>query len=143
MDLTACKGVKRMKIELNSRTVNRIERSVPAESQNSLVRLVEYSYQLDEPNCKGMAKVHHLIYEMEDTKNMPVLFRGFMKFEGEINQQKGSFLAHEDGAIHRGSITVKGRIVDATEDLFMLVGSYAFTQSVSEDTFELLLDIDL
>lgn len=132
-----------MMIKLKSRIVNRIERSMRAELEDYPVRFVEYSYELDEPNCKGTAKVYHLIHEMEDTVNVPVLFRGFMKFEGEINQQRGSFLAHEDGAIHQGSVTIKGRIVDATEELLMLVGTYTFTHLQSDDAFEVLFDIEL
>ncbi|MGO4929380.1 DUF3224 domain-containing protein [Fundicoccus sp. Sow4_D5] len=132
-----------MMIKLKSKVVNRMEHSVHTDVDGYPVRLVEYAYELDGPNCKGSAKVHHLIYEMEDTDSVPVLFRGFMKFEGEINQQKGCFLAHEDGAIHQGAVTAKGRIVDATEELLMLVGNYVFTQLLTEDEFELQFDIEL
>lgn len=132
-----------MMIKLKSRIINRTEQSLHEEVENYPVRLVEYSYELDDVNCKGLAKVHYLVHEMEVDDSAPVLFRGFMKFEGELYQQEGSFLAHEDGAIHQGSITVKGRIVDATGDLFKLVGTYASSQLLTDDEFEMIFDVDL
>ena len=132
-----------MIIKLKGTVINRIERSVHADIENYPVRLGEYSYELDDPNFKGLAKVHYLVHEMDEGDLMPLLFRGFMKFEGEILKQKGSFLAHEDGAIHRGSTTIKGRIVDATEELSMLVGSYSFYQALADEPFDLLFDIEL
>ena len=122
---------------------NRIERSVHAEDDNYPVRFVEFSYDIKDELVNGVASVHYLLHSMDQIEGVPVLIRGFMMFEGEICGQQGKFLAQEDGAIHQGTVTLKGRVVDATDELCMLVGTYHLYQGETDRNFNLVLDIEI
>lgn len=122
---------------------NRIERSVHAEEENYPVKFVEFSYDIKDDLITGVANGHYLLHSMDQVEGVPVLIRGFMMFEGEINGQTGKFLAQEDGAIHQGTVTIRGRVVDATDELCMLVGTYNMYQSETERHFNLMFDIEL
>lgn len=122
---------------------NRIERSVRAQEADFPVKFVEFSYQINDEFLNGKASAHYLLHSMDQAEGVPVLVRGFMMFEGEICGQKGTFLAQEDGAIHQGSVTMRGRIVDATDDLFLLVGTYHLSQPETEKNVQLMFDIEL
>lgn len=122
---------------------NRIERSVREEERDFPVKFVEFSYQIRDELLTGKASAHYLFHSMDQAEGVPVLVRGFMMFEGEICGQKGTFLAQEDGAIHQGSVTMQGRIVDATEELFLLVGTYHLSQAETEKDVQLIFDIEL
>lgn len=122
---------------------NRIERSVRAEEENYPVKFVEFSYDIKDDLITGVANGHYLLHYMDQAEGVPVLLRGFMMFEGEINGQEGKFLAQEDGAIHQGTVTVRGRVVDATDGLCMLVGTYNLYQQETERHFNMTFDIEL
>lgn len=134
-----------MKLIIHTRVSirNRIERSVRAEENNFPVKFVEYSYHIKDELLVGKASAHYLLHSMDQAEGVPVLIRGFMMFEGEICGQKGTFLAQEDGAIHQGSVTMRGRIVDATDGLYLLVGTYNLHQAETEKEVQLVFDIEL
>ncbi len=92
------------------------------------IHLENYVFEVQGNGTQGMAYSHHIRYEFDpDVQgNTPVLFRGFLHFVGTFNNYEGSFLAQEDGVCNPSGRQIRGRIVDCTDELITMTGSYEY-----------------
>lgn len=117
-----------MLLKLKFKEVNYSCQDYLSNSDNEPVQIEHFKYEVEGEGTKGVAFCHHISYEFDpdETKNTPVLFRGYMHFEGMFNNYHGSFLSQEDGVCNPSGRQTRGSIVDANDELVMMTGSYEY-----------------
>lgn len=118
------------------------KQDIAMDNFNRPVTIWNVSYEVRSELIHGVIEANYLIYQSEEGIT-PELIRGFAEFEGTIDGQYGRFVAQEDGRSQNNIIKINGRIIDATDELTLLVGRYHYDGLTNESVKELVFDIEL
>lgn len=118
------------------------KQSIPTNNENKTVTVWNVSYEIRSKEITGTIEANYLIHQSEEDVT-PELIRGFAEFQGTIDGKSGSFTAQEDGRTQNDILKINGRIIDASEELSMLVGRYDYDGLLTESVYEVNFDIEL
>ncbi|MDN6968009.1 DUF3224 domain-containing protein [Oenococcus sp. UCMA 17063] len=119
------------------------EKAIENEIELFPIHTVEVEYKIS-GILEGIASLEYLLYYLEenvDDQQAEARVSGFFHFKGIYADKEGTFTACENGTFEEGNLNINAQIVNATEQLKDLTGTYKY--NFANQSSELLLDFQL
>ncbi|AWW98947.1 DUF3224 domain-containing protein [Oenococcus oeni] len=119
------------------------EKAIENETDLFPVHTVEVEYKIS-GILEGIAYLQYLLYYLEedvDGQQAEARVSGFFHFKRIYKNREGTFTACENGTFEEGRLNINAQIVNATEQLKGLDGTYKY--DFQGKSSELLLDFKL